>query len=73
MCVYCSGGLSPLKVQQLWKELISGSAQVRTSRADQDSGPNDVESAEVTGRQSSDQLTSSHGAERYDLSDHAEK
>lgn len=60
-------------MQQLWKELTSGSTQEQTSTDDQDSCANDAESAEVTARQSSDQLTPSHGAEWYDLSDPAEK
>ncbi|XP_029698063.1 forkhead box protein P2-like [Takifugu rubripes] len=57
------GGLSPLKVQQLWKELTSGSTQAKTCTDNQASGANDAESAEVTGGQSGGQLTPSHGAE----------
>uniref|UniRef100_H3CSS0 Fork-head domain-containing protein n=1 Tax=Tetraodon nigroviridis TaxID=99883 RepID=H3CSS0_TETNG len=72
LTVLPESGLSPLKMQQLWTELTSGPTQEQTSTDDQDSCANDAESAEATGRPSSDQPTPSHRVEWCDLSDRAE-
>ncbi|XP_034734644.1 forkhead box protein P2-like [Etheostoma cragini] len=55
-----NSGLSPEKMQQIWKELTNGIAEDKTtSKGNQDSPANNMMSTKVTGRQTSDQQSSS--------------
>lgn len=70
MSLFCVlGGLSPAKMQQIWKALTNGITEdVTTSKGNQDSCANDTMSTKVTERQTGDQQSSSRRAEWYDLS-----
>lgn len=66
---YVLGGLSPAKMQQIWRELTNGVTEDKTRlKGNQDSCASDIMSTKVTGRQTGDQQTSSQRAEWYNLS-----
>ncbi|KAM7397045.1 hypothetical protein PAMP_020043 [Pampus punctatissimus] len=62
-------GFSPAEMQQIWKELINGITEDKTTlKVDQDSPANNIMQTKVTGRQTTDQQSASpRRAQWYDL------